>query len=430
MKYVVLILATTCVSYTCAIVLEKQNRPTSRRLTLLAALVVCLGILFVFKYYNWTMQVISPLFQNPPKRINLILPVGISFYTFQTLGYVVDVYRGDIAAEKHFGIYATFISFFPQLVAGPIERTKNLLPQIREEHFFRYEEAAYGVRLILWGLYKKVVIADNLAILVDEVYGDVSSFQGFSLVLATLFFTFQIYCDFSGYSDIARGSAMLLGIRLMENFKSPYFSASIREFWSRWHISLSTWFRDYVYIPLGGNRVSQKKNVFNTLTTFLVSGLWHGANATFMAWGGAHGIAQIYQNAYEIKAYKKRDLYWWIRVISVFLFAMLAWVFFRANNVTDALYVFRHMISGAGSPGHYITSGVDAMGLDSATILRIVLAYLMPLLVFDYVSLKCDVIAWLGERKAVMRHVYCISLILLILWFGYFGESTFVYFQF
>ena len=300
-KYVFLIFITTFTSYLCAILTEKNRE--HKKLILTITLIVCLGILFVFKYFNFFFESINYLLGNKLHSIslNLLLPVGISFYTFQTLSYCIDVYRGDIKAEKHFGYYATFVSFFPQLVAGPIERPDNLLPQLRKEKEFDYNKAVYGLKLMTVGFFKKIVVADNLAYYVDMVYNDLSYYQGFALVLAAFFFTIQIYCDFSGYSDIAKGSAKLLNIDLMDNFKTPYFSTTIKEFWSRWHISLSSWFKDYVYIPLGGNRCSKLRHYFNLLATFLVSGLWHGANITFVIWGGIHGLLQILEDIFHIK---------------------------------------------------------------------------------------------------------------------------------
>lgn len=285
-KYVVLILFTTIVSYSVALLLEQTKNQVLKRMYVVLSLMLCLGVLFVFKYFNFAMGTLSRFIVFEPRYLDLLLPVGISFYTFQTLSYVIDVYRGDIAAERNFGIYAAYVSFFPQLVAGPIERPSNLLPQIKEDHVFNIENADYGVRLILWGLFKKMLIADNLAVFVDLVFEDIYSYSGGAILIATLFFTIQIYCDFSGYSDIARGSAKLFGIELMENFKSPYFSTSVKDFWGRWHISLSSWFKDYLYIPLGGNRVKKIRNCVNVLITFLVSGLWHGANWNFVVWGG------------------------------------------------------------------------------------------------------------------------------------------------
>lgn len=290
-KYVFLILFTTGITYFCGIALEKNKDKGRKKLILAITLIACLGVLALFKYGNFILDSVAAVLsifsiKIHPMTLRLLLPVGISFYTFQTLSYVIDVYRGDIEAERHFGYYATFISFFPQLVAGPIERSSNLLPQIKKERIFSYDSGKEGLLLMAWGFFKKIVIADTLAIYSDKIFNDVMSYTGFSLIVAIFFFTIQIYCDFSGYSDIAIGTAKLFGIKLMDNFRSPYFSSSIKEFWSRWHISLSTWLRDYVYIPLGGNRVSKLRHKLNLLITFLISGLWHGANWTFVVWGG------------------------------------------------------------------------------------------------------------------------------------------------
>lgn len=291
----------TVISYSAGLILEKCNNPKYKKKILIGSIIGCLLVLFFFKYFNFTSRTISAVLskfaiQLQPITLNLLLPVGISFYTFQVISYIIDVYKKNIKAESNFGIYATFVSFFPQLVAGPIERTSNLLPQIKKQHKFDEELALSGAKLMLWGYFKKLVIADNVAQYVDLVYENLANYKGFDLLLATFFFTIQIYCDFSGYSDIAIGTARLFGINLTINFKSPYLSSSIKEFWSRWHISLSTWFRDYIYIPLGGNRCSKVKQIFNLLVTFLVSGLWHGANWTFVIWGGIHGLAQVIEN--------------------------------------------------------------------------------------------------------------------------------------
>ena len=431
-KYVVLIATTTLVSYACARWIEKAEDKKRKKAAVALALGVSLGILYLFKYFNFSLDLLERLSPHRFARLHYLLPVGISFYTFQTLSYVLDVYRGEVKAEKNLGVYATFVSFFPQLVAGPIERTKNLMPQITAPKRFDYGAATYGVRLILWGLYKKMVIADNLAVYADRVFGNVQGYSGCGLFLVSLFFSLQIYCDFSGYSDIARGSAKLLNIELMENFKSPYFSASIREFWSRWHISLSTWFRDYVYIPLGGNRVSKPRNILNNLITFLVSGLWHGANLTFLFWGGLHGAGQVYENALGVQKTEKRDIYWLLRVPCVFLFVTLAWVFFRAASLHDAAYVLRHMLDGLSlrHPGAYLSGGLRALAMDRARSLRTLLLYILPLGVYDFFSLKTDVCAWLGRRGPVVRCAYVLAIVSLILLFGYVGRSTFVYFQF
>lgn len=297
-KYVFLLLLTTMISYCCGILLEETKSVKGKRLILGCAVLICMGTLFLFKYVNlFTGSFCNMLqafgVQLHPVTLNLLLPVGISFYTFQTLSYVIDVYLGKVRAERHLGKYAAFIAFFPQLVAGPIERTENLLPQIKREHCFRYEDAVYGLRQMLWGFFKKIVIADTLAYYVDLVYDMPYSYEGGALLIASLFFSLQIYCDFSGYSDIAIGTARLFGIKLMKNFNNPYLSTSINKFWKSWHISLSSWFRDYVYIPLGGNRKGNVRKHINTLITFLLSGLWHGADMTFVLWGGYMGSRKL-----------------------------------------------------------------------------------------------------------------------------------------
>lgn len=433
--YVVLIATTTLVSYGCALLLEKIDNPKGKKLCVAVALLISLGILFVFKYYNFAAGLLESVHEAIRiPRLDVLLPVGISFYTFQTLSYVIDVYRGQTKAEHNLGIYATFVSFFPQLVAGPIERSSNLLPQITSEKRFDYSSATYGIRLILWGLYKKMVIADNLAVFVDRVYANVHGYQGYSFVLVAFFFSIQIYCDFSGYSDIARGSAKLLGIDLMENFKSPYFSSSIREFWSRWHISLSTWFRDYVYIPLGGNRKGKFRTILNNLITFLISGLWHGANVTYVIWGGIHGAAQVTENLVSPGGKDKKKSM--LRKIAgtplVFVFVTLAWVFFRADSVSDAFYVLTHFFTDLeiAHPGAYFYNGMNVIFMDWGLFFRDLALYILPLVVYDGLSLKTDVPAWIGKRGALVRYGYVAILIAVILIWGYVGQSTFVYFQF
>ena len=400
-----------------------------------------LGILAIFKYFQFffdSLNAIVSIFalQLHPVTLKLLLPVGISFYTFQTLSYVIDVYRGDCPAEKNFGIYATFVSFFPQLVAGPIERTKNLLPQIREEHSFDYHQGIYGAKLILWGLFKKMVVADNLSIWADTVFNDIYAHEGSALLMAAFFFTLQIYCDFSGYSDIARGSAKLLGIELMENFRSPYFSSTIKEFWSRWHISLSTWFRDYVYIPLGGNRVRRGRHYLNLLLTFLASGLWHGANWTFVVWGGLHGILQITEDLLGLRPADREKHFWrWaIRCILVFGFAALAWVFFRVQSFSEAAYFFHSMFVGLRHPLEYIYAGLRVFGITAKTVLLILAVYILPLAAYDYFTVRSsrDAMLILDERTApVVRWILCVLLAVLIILFCPKGvPAAFVYFQF
>ncbi len=435
-KYVVLILFTTFVSYLSAILVEKQDTKKKKKFILTVTALLCLGVLFFFKYFNFVSESIASVLslfsiKLHPLTLKLLLPVGISFYTFQTLSYVIDVYRGDIKAEKHFGYYATFIAFFPQLVAGPIERTSNLLPQIKAKHEFDYNKATYGLKLMAWGFFKKMVIADGLSTYVSAIYDAPFKFKGFSLLLATLFFAIQIYCDFSGYSDIAIGSAKLLGIDLMTNFKSPYFSQSIKEFWSRWHISLSTWFKDYIYIPLGGNRVSKLRCSFNLIVTFLASGLWHGANWTYVIWGGIHGLGQAIENLLLPKGkLKSKGFIKFIRIVLVFIFVSFTWIFFVSNTLADANYVLTNWYKGIGFLSSYISNGFVDMGLGGTNFLFLIPSLLL-LGVYDYFSINNDVISCVSNKSLIVRWIiYVLFIVWLIISLPYSNLNEFIYFQF
>jgi len=299
-RYLLLILTSVFITWISGILMtDKPQR--YKKIVLFISLVSNLGILFFFKYYNFFANSINVLntkfnIHTQIPAFNVLLPVGISFYTFQALGYSIDVYKGTAKPEKNIVTYALFVTFFPQLVAGPIERTEHLLPQFKINHDFDYDRVTDGLKLALWGMFKKIVIADQLAIYVDKVYSSPTDYQSIALILATVFFAFQILCDFSGYSDIAIGCAKVLGFSLNKNFDSPYLAHNIADFWKRWHISLSTWFRDYLYIPLGGNRCSALRHSLNLLITFLLSGLWHGASITFIFWGLTHGLFLIIGN--------------------------------------------------------------------------------------------------------------------------------------
>lgn len=438
--YIVLILFTTFVSYKAALMLESAETQKKKRICTVSALIVSLGVLFFFKYYNFFATSLTGALQKfaiefHPKTLEVVVPVGISFYTFQTLGYVIDVYRGEVQAEHHFGKYAAFISFFPQLVAGPIERSRNLLPQIQGFHKFNYDQASYGVLLIVWGFFKKLVVADNLAIHVDAVYGNINNYTGLPLAAAALFFSLQIYCDFSGYSDIAVGTAKLFGIDLMTNFRSPYYSASVKEFWSRWHISLSTWFRDYVYIPLGGNRVGRLRHAFNTLLTFLASGLWHGAAWTYVYWGGVHGAAQIIENSLfpngrRVRKDVKHTPLWWLRVLAVFLAASAAWVLFRSEDMGTAVYIYQNMFKGIEQFDVYWESGVLQLGFGSVEP-YLLGAVILILAVYDYLSLKRDVILCVKKLPALPRWFLYVAVLLIVVILSPTDSSKeFIYFQF
>lgn len=324
-----------------------QNVSFAKKFWLIANIVLNLGILATFKYYDFFVSEFGHLFgiSTDSLLLKIILPVGISFYTFQALSYSIDVYRGNIKPTKDIIAFFAFISFFPQLVAGPIERATNLLPQFLQNRKFSYDQAVDGMRQILWGLFKKIVVADNCATYVDQVWATYDTQTGSTLLLAAILFTFQIYGDFSGYSDIAIGTAKLFGIKLMRNFNNPYFSRDIAEFWRRWHISLTTWFRDYVYIPLGGSRVNQWKIVRNTFVIFLLSGFWHGANWTFIAWGAYHAVLFLplillgKNRKYTNQVAEGRWLPTWKeagQIILTFVLAVIGWIIFRAETIVQA----------------------------------------------------------------------------------------------
>jgi len=375
-EYIVLIITSTLIDYFVAQKMAALKERVKRKKWLLISLFSNLGILFGFKYFNFVNANVQAIFDQfnvfyGVPAFDVLLPVGISFYTFQTLSYTIDVYNGKTPVQNHLGIFAVYVSFFPQLVAGPIERSNRLLPQFFKKHKFSYERARYGLQQMMWGFFKKVVIADRLAIVVDAVYNNPSNYSGFALIVATVFFTFQIYCDFSGYSDIAIGSARVMGFELMENFKRPYFSKSISEFWKRWHISLSTWFRDYLYIPLGGNKVVKWKWYYNLFITFLVSGFWHGANWTFIVWGALHGtylissiiLSKPKEKILKVLKLKNTTIHKLYQVSFTFALAVFAWIFFRANNLSDAFYVINNMFSDIGDYTDFEKMKLNLRGL-------------------------------------------------------------------
>jgi alginate O-acetyltransferase complex protein AlgI len=357
--YILILFVTIVIDYLAGMWIEDSEGPARKRWLVVSILSTCL-VLFVFKYFNFinsNLEALAALlhWNYPVESLNIILPIGLSFHTFQSLSYVIEVYRRNQKAERHFGIYALYVMFYPQLVAGPIERPQNLLHQFYERHEFSYRRVTDGLKLMAWGLFKKIVIADRLALFVNTVYDDPTAFGGVSLILATVFFAFQIYCDFSGYSDIAIGAAQVMGFKLMDNFNRPYFSKSVAEFWKRWHISLSTWFRDYVYLPLGGNRVSAPRWHFNLFVTFLISGLWHGANWTYVIWGalnGAYLIAGILTAGPRKRVVRALGLdrhpllHRNLRMLITFSLICFAWIFFRARTLDEAWYVVTHLFTG------------------------------------------------------------------------------------
>lgn len=384
-EYVALVIVQTEINFVCGLRMERAKTPGGRKALLLTALALTLAILFFFKYYNFannSMRAGCSLVGIPYRlpHLDILLPIGISFHTFQTLSYTIDVYRGRVPAEPNFVKFALFVSFFPLLVAGPIERASRLLPQLGREHHLDLERLSSGLKLILWGFFKKVVIADRLAEYVNQIYPHPADFSGATLALATYCFAFQIYCDFSGYADIAIGSARMLGFDLMQNFNLPYFSRSISDFWQRWHISLSTWFRDYVYIPLGGKRVSSRRWALNILLVFVLSGLWHGASWTFLIWGGLHGGYYLLEKFFapyarglcrscRLSAKVQAGL----QMVVTFHLVLFAWVFFRADSLHDALFILSRLgttLTGAiywGSSSVSTVLGLGWLGVLLAT---------------------------------------------------------------
>lgn len=442
-EYLALIVFTTLTSYYTGLGIDMTSKLWKKKLYVGIVASVNLGILFIFKYFNFFNNAISDLnsifdINYEGLMLNVILPVGISFYTFQALSYVIDIYREDTVVEKNIIRFSLYVSFFPQLVAGPIERSYNLLPQLKSFSTFKYRNISDGFRLILWGLFTKVVIADRLAQIVNSVYNDVHSYSGVSLLIATFFFTYQIYLDFSGYSNIAIGVAKLFNIDLMENFRRPYFSKTITEFWGRWHISLSTWFKDYLYIPLGGNRVSNKRWIVNILVVFLVSGLWHGANYTFIIWGGIHGIMLVIEKTiYGNKIRKisslgiRKNIFRWL---ITYVVVVIAWVFFRANNVSDAFYILTHFFDINIVDIKYLFKGA---GVGSVRLLGVKPFEFVLSLFFTFIFIiisfsirKKGLVNTLGTLPVVVRWFIYIATTITILWFGKFGINEFIYFQF
>ncbi|PID95182.1 MAG: membrane-bound O-acyltransferase family protein [Bacteroidetes bacterium] len=349
-EYIFLIITSTLIDYFSGIFMERQKERRARLPWLILSLCSNLGLLFFFKYFNFAASNLNLLFAKMGMDTSLplmkfLLPVGISFYTFQTLSYSIDVYFGRQKAERHLGYFALYVSFFPQLVAGPIERFSRLTPQLKKKHDFSYQNLIYGLRLILFGLFIKMVIADNLAGIVDAIYAAPGQYASSDILKGILFYSFQIYSDFYGYSIIAIGSAKIMGIELMDNFKTPYLAKNIGEFWQRWHISLSTWFRDYLYFPMGGNRVTKLRWALNILTVFVVSGFWHGANWTFLIWGGIFGIIYLTEHILNsrlklVKPHEAFSLGHLLLSLKTFTFVTLIWVFFRSPSLGEAIHLF------------------------------------------------------------------------------------------
>lgn len=425
-RFLFLIAFTSLCSWGSGLLIERyRTRPVAKAVHVLN-IVLNLAILGVFKYYDFFVTSFANLFlhgRTDGLLLNIILPVGISFYTFQALSYSIDVYRGKLEPTRDIVQFFAFVSFFPQLVAGPIERATNLLPQFAKPRTFDYAQAVDGMRQILWGLFKKIVVADNCAAYVDYVYGAYSTQSGLTLAIAAVLFAFQIYGDFSGYSDIAIGTSKLFGIKLMRNFDNPYFSRDIAEFWRRWHISLTTWFRDYVYIPLGGSRVSKAKVVRNTFVIFLLSGFWHGANWTFLAWGAYHAVLFLplillgRNRKFTGVVAEDRLLPSWSdfgRMLLTFILVTVGLVLFRADSISQAWHYLALLPQG----GAAYTEGLAACTV-----------YVLLMLVMEWIHRAGNHGLDLHIRSTALRILLYYSLI-IIMFFAYTNSEAFIYFQF
>ena len=424
--YIFILLATIVVDYVAAIQIEKSPRVGAKRWLIGSIVSTCL-ILAVFKYCNFFIDNFNGIanligWNYSLSTLSILLPIGLSFHTFQSLSYVVEVYRGNQKAERHFGIYSLYVMFYPQLVAGPIERPQNVLHQFYEKQSLNYQDVSVGMQRIVWGLFKKVVIADNLAQFVTPVYEHASEVSWMYLALAIVFFSFQIYCDFSGYSDIAIGTARVMGFRLMENFKLPYRSTGVGMFWSKWHISLSTWFRDYVYIPLGGNRRGAARTSLNLFIVFAISGFWHGANWTFVVWGMAHGLWLVLENRMNVRWEGKFKKFF--GTLITFGGVSLLWIFFRATSFEQALTVMKGVVSFQVQAG-FLPSVFNT--LNGTVILGKVL------MLFGFVLLDPWLTAIIVERKPMPsnRKIWLFAFLVASLFlFGQWGKVDFIYFQF
>jgi alginate O-acetyltransferase complex protein AlgI len=434
-EYALIILASTSIDYVAAIKMHGAgSNQTARRLYLLASLAGNMGMLFTFKYFNFVNDSIGSLAglagaAYPASHLNLLLPVGISFYTFQSVTYTVAVYRGQLEPMRHFGIFAAYVAFFPQLVAGPIERAMHFLPQFLEKHTFQYDRVASGLRLMAWGFFKKVAVADKLGIVVDGVYSHPTDYTGLPLILATYCFAFQIYFDFSAYTDIARGAARIMGFELLENFQQPYLARSIPDFWRRWHITLSSWFRDYLYIPLGGNRAGKTRWYLNILIVFVVSGLWHGASWNFAIWGALHGVYMVVGSLLPQRGEggpesgdQGLSLWGVASILLTFHLVWFSWIFFRANSLPDAWYIVTHLFTEL-TPRLTFNLG---LGVGTA-------------LVTLACAVAIEVVQWAHRTKALtistspawVRWPAYYAVALLIVLLGDFGsDARFIYFQF
>ena len=431
-SFLVLIFVTTLCSFLSGLVVQSSNNQQVKKWVTIGNVLLNLGILGVYKYANFFIENFQYLLNSigvhsNVSSLNLILPVGISFYTFQALSYTIDVYRKDITATTDVVSFFAYISFFPQLVAGPIERASNIIPQFQKKRMFVYTDAVQGIRQMLWGFFKKVVIADNCAPLVNQIFENYYNQSSSTLLLGAFYFTMQIYGDFSGYSDIALGTAKLFGIKLMKNFSFPYFSRNISDFWRRWHISLMTWFRDYIYFPLGGSRVSKGKVIRNTFIVFGISGLWHGANWTFIVWGLYHAFLFLPKLLKVKKSSDKSEL-WEVKdvfsMLLTFFLVLIGWIIFRADNLSMATGYLYRMLSLTAFDSLYYFSLTDVK----------ILSFILLMLIAEWYFKNEDFALSIPKGKAIDKYIkyrwpiYYFFMVLIYFFAG--SQSQFIYFQF
>lgn len=434
-EYLPLIMISTAVDYVAAQRIYASELPRTRKLWLIVSILVNLGILSVFKYLDFFGSSIGAVVGYVPPSLNLVLPVGISFYTFQSMSYTIDVYQGKIAPARHPGIFATYVSFFPQLVAGPIERAGNLLPQFKEKSVFDISRTVSGLQLILWGFFKKVVIADRIAIYVNTVHGDLHNYTGEALLLAMALFSFQIYCDFSSYTDIAIGTARIIGFDLIENFRQPYFATSVGDFWRRWHMSLGSWFRDYIYIPLGGSRVPLPRHMLNLMIVFFLTGMWHGAGWTFIIWGCLHGTAvslQVFMRRMGWKIFPEKETFLTlgVKMLLTFSFVTFTRIFFRSTSIEDAFYIIQHLF--VFDPGTDLTA-MFAGGLLGAQVEFVLsIALIIGLLGVDAMLARAPLSELFARTPLVLRWGLYYAMGFAVVFSGLYGTGAqqFIYFQF
>lgn len=453
--YIILIAISTFITYLSGICIEKiiqqkwdtYKKDKLKKICVVFSFIINLGILGYFKYFNFFINNLNAVLSQlnihmEIREFDILLPVGISFYTFQALSYTADVYRGDIHAEKNLLKYALFVSFFPQLVAGPIERSSNLLKQINERHYLSFNKVRDGLLLMLWGLFLKIVIADRIAIFVDTVYGDMNTYGGYYIIVASILFAFQIYCDFAGYSTIALGAAEIMGFHLTDNFNAPYYSCSTAEFWRRWHITLFSWFQDYIYFPLGGSRKGKFRKYCNIMIVFLISGLWHGATWSFVIWGAINGLYQILGGLFKpirdkiVKFFNlKRDCFSHRLFQTVFTFCLIdfSWIFFRSGSI-DLAFQAIDSIFHANNIWILFDDSLFNLGLDYKNFVVMIVS-IFVLMVADYLKYHGVVI-----RDAICRQelwfrwiVFAFGIVTIII-FGIWGSgydiTEFIYFQF